>query len=70
MTTIVTTLDENGYPVYRRRRAKDFMIVPHNRNILLDWDAHINVEFAGESFTVLSTTYSKATKRLKRGYWK
>ena len=29
------------------------MIVPHNRNILLDWDAHINVEFAGTSFTVL-----------------
>jgi hypothetical protein len=50
---IITMLDDNGYPVYRRSNEKDFMVVPHNRELLLDWDGHINVEFAGSSFTVL-----------------
>ena len=49
----LTMLDDNGYPVYRRRNERDFMVVPHNRELLLDWDGHINVEFAGSSFTVL-----------------
>jgi hypothetical protein len=28
-------------------------VVPHNREVLLDWDGHINVEYAGTSYTVL-----------------
>ena len=48
-----TTLDENGYPIYRRPNRADLKVVPHNREILLDWDGHINVEYAGTSYTVL-----------------
>ena len=49
-----TTLDDNGYPVvYRRRRDIDFMVVPNNRDLLLDWEGHINVEYAGSTFSVL-----------------
>jgi len=48
-----TTLDENGYPKYRRPHREDLKVVPHNREVLLDWDGHINVEYAGTSYTVL-----------------
>ena len=48
-----TTLDENGYPIYRRPNRADLKVVPHNREVLLDWDGHINVEYAGTSYTVL-----------------
>jgi hypothetical protein len=48
-----TTLDHNGYPIYRRPNRDDLKVVPHNREVLLDWDGHINVEYAGTSYTVL-----------------
>ena len=48
-----TTIDENGYPKYRRPNREDLKVVPHNREVLLDWDGHINVEYAGSSYTVL-----------------
>ena len=49
----ISTLDDNGYPVYRRRSRVDLKVVPHNKEILLDWDGHINIEYAGTSYTVL-----------------
>ena len=49
----VSILDENGYPTYRRRAKRDLKVVPHNRDLLLDWDGHINVEYAGKTYTVL-----------------
>ena len=33
-----TTLDHNGYPIYRRPNRDDLKVVPHNREVLLDWD--------------------------------
>ena len=48
-----TFLDENGYPTYRRRSHQDLKVVPHNRDLLLDWNGHINVEYAGTTYTVL-----------------
>lgn len=48
-----TTLDENGYPTYRRRTERDLRVVPHNRELLIDWNGHINVEYAGTTYTVL-----------------
>jgi hypothetical protein len=48
---LVTTLDENGYPIYRRRHA--LRIIPHNRDVLLDWGGHANVEYAGSCYSVL-----------------
>jgi PIF1-like helicase len=48
-----TQVDEYGYPRYRRRAEKDLRVVPHNRKILLDWKAHINVEYAASAESVL-----------------
>ena len=45
-------LDANGYPKYKRPTERDFKVVPHNRELLLDWEGHINVEYAGTSYTV------------------
>lgn len=48
-----STLDGNGYPKYKRPSDRDFKVVPHNRELLIDWEGHINVEYAGTSYTVL-----------------
>jgi hypothetical protein len=44
-----TPLDEKGYPIYKRRREQDLKVVPHNREVLLDWGGHCNVEYAGST---------------------
>jgi len=48
-----TTFNENGFPQYKRRSEKDALVVPHNRNVLLSWDGHANVEFAGSTSIVM-----------------
>ena len=45
-TIPITSIDERGFIVYRRRHQEDLKIVPHNPETLLDWDAHLNVEFS------------------------
>jgi len=60
-----TTIDDRGFPQYRRRlnmefdcydtpkeRNKNLSVVPHNRDILLDWNGHANVEFCGKAYTL------------------
>ena len=55
-----TTIDDDGYPVYRRRNNGIFTIkgkhtydnsyvVPYNRYLLLKYYAHINVEWCNRS---------------------
>ncbi|CAN1777374.1 ATP-dependent DNA helicase PIF1 [Linum perenne] len=55
-----TTIDEDGYPRYRRRETDRWImknnvkldnrfVVPYNRYLLLRFDAHINVEFCNKS---------------------
>ncbi|XP_035845668.1 uncharacterized protein LOC110873237 isoform X3 [Helianthus annuus] len=55
-----TTIDEDGYPVYRRRDSKIFFmkgktrldnrfVVPYNRYLLLKYESHINVEWCNQS---------------------
>lgn len=42
-----TTFDHRGFPLYKRPQVADLLVVPHNREILLDWQGHSNVEFCG-----------------------
>ncbi|XP_020972762.1 uncharacterized protein LOC110269328 [Arachis ipaensis] len=58
-----TTIDEDGYPVYRRRddgktiskcevELDNRYVVPHNRKLLLRYGAHINVEWCNQSRSI------------------
>ncbi|XP_060207250.1 uncharacterized protein LOC132635050 isoform X2 [Lycium barbarum] len=60
---VSTIIDEDGYPVYRRRDTgrtikKDGIdldnrcVVPHNRFLLLKYGAHINVEWCNQSRSI------------------
>ena len=48
-----TTFNERGFPEYKRTNEKSLNVVPHNRNILLAWNGHANVEFAGSTYLVI-----------------
>lgn len=48
-----TTFNERGFPEYRRTHPKSLKVVPHNKKILLHWNGHANVEFAGSTFLVI-----------------
>nr|XP_016503039.1 PREDICTED: uncharacterized protein LOC107821146 [Nicotiana tabacum] len=58
-----TTIDEDGYPIYRRRddgrtanrvgiALDNRYVVPHNRFLLLKYGAHINVEWCNQSRSI------------------
>ena len=48
-----TTFDDSEFPEYKRTIEKSLNVVPHNKKILMAWDGHANVEFAGSTFLVL-----------------
>ncbi|XP_031131679.1 uncharacterized protein LOC116033064 [Ipomoea triloba] len=59
----VSTLDHDGYPIYRRRdngatverngvKLDSRYCVPHNRYLLLKYKAHINVEWCNQSRSI------------------
>ena len=56
----VTTFDSDGFPLYRRRDLGHIVeqngfifnnqyVVPHNRNLIVKYNAHINVELCNHS---------------------
>nr|XP_025617318.1 uncharacterized protein LOC112709653 [Arachis hypogaea] len=58
-----TTIDDDGYPVYRRREdgrtinkygvaLDNRYVVPHNRLLLMRYGAHINVEWCNQSRSI------------------
>ncbi|KAL1364040.1 hypothetical protein AAHE18_03G189500 [Arachis hypogaea] len=58
-----TTIDDDGYPIYRRRDDNKIInksgvdldnryVVPHNRSLLLKYGAHINVEWCNQSRSI------------------
>ena len=47
------SFDEKGYPVYYRPNEEDLMVVAHNKELLLDWNGHCNVEYCGRTYAVL-----------------
>ena len=51
--TLNTTFNNQGFPNYKRLKMADFKVVPHNKLLLLDWNGHANVEYAGSSTCVL-----------------
>ena len=53
IVTDETKFDDKGFPQYRRITPADLYVVPHNRKILLDWDGHANVEYAGSTRLIL-----------------
>jgi hypothetical protein len=47
-----TYFNDKGYVVYGRG-SDDLRVVPHNVEILLDWDGHINVEYASSTYSMM-----------------
>src|SRR5436305_307837 len=61
--TEMTTIDEDGYPVYRRRNdgrtlvkngieLDNRYVVPHNKYLLLKYGAHLNIEWCNQSRSI------------------
>jgi hypothetical protein len=48
-----SSFTDRGYPVYHRPSVGDLKVVPHNREMLIDWRGHLNVEFCGQTYAVL-----------------
>ena len=48
-----TSFDEKGYPLYRKKKKEDLNVVSYHKQILLDWNGHVNVAYCGKSYVVL-----------------
>ncbi|CAA0830225.1 Unknown protein, partial [Striga hermonthica] len=78
-----TTVDEEGYPRYRRRDngsspeknsivVHNGFVVPHNRHLLMKFGVHINVEWCNQSRSIkyLFKYVNKGNDRVTASFYK
>ncbi|XP_072077883.1 uncharacterized protein [Arachis hypogaea] len=78
-----TTVDEDGYPIYRRREdgrtinksgidIDNQYVMPHNRKLLLKYRAHVNVEWCNQlrSIEYLFKYMNKGHDRVTASFYK
>jgi hypothetical protein len=64
-----SSINELGFPSYKRLTVADLMIVPHNRKLLMDWDGHVCLEFAARRFVfcICTNICTRGRRRLQFG---
>jgi len=60
-TVAATTMDTNGTVFYRRRTVNDLKVVPHNPQVLMDWDGYIRISFMSNCID-LSSMFKEISK--------
>ena len=61
---LANSIDDKGYPVYKRLAEEDMNVVPTNAELINAWQRHINVEYCGSTYTILYLSLQISVQRL------